>query len=225
VSNIARWNGSAWESLGGGLNSWVRAIAVSPDYVCAAGDFSADSTGTIALRGVARWKKSSRTWEPLGDGLTGSPEQVNAAVVAGTDVYFGGRFTAAWNSPSSSLTANNVARWDTLAQTWSSLGIGIANGVSGNYGVASIAVHGSDVYVGGSFTSAGGNASAAYTGLARWNKTANAWSSVGTGIVGGNSPVFALAANETDLFVGGDLTSAGGTPAANIARWNFTAGL
>jgi hypothetical protein len=57
----------------------------------------------------------------------------------------GGVFTQAGG-----VSANNVARFNTQTNTWSTLGTGSSNGVSGD--VFALAVVGNEVYVGGAFT-------------------------------------------------------------------------
>ena len=90
--------------------------------------------------------------------------------------------------------------------TWSALGSGV------NATVYAIAVSGSDVYVGGDFTVAGG-ISAYY--LAKWN--GSTWSALGTGVDG---EVTCIAINGSDVFVGGGFTTAGGITVNRIAKWN-----
>jgi hypothetical protein len=73
------------------------------------------------------------------------------------------------------------------------------------------------LYVGGSFTSAGGVPA---KNIAKWNGTT--WSALGSGVSG---TVSALAASEDAsplgraLYVGGSFGQAGGTPAKGIAKW------
>ena len=93
------------------------------------------------------------------------------------------------------------------------------DGINGN--VFALAVSGSDVYVGGAFTSAGGVAGTAY--VAKWN--GSAWSALGRGA---NSDVRALAVSGSDVVDFDAFTSvysSGTTPVAGtgyIARWNGT---
>jgi hypothetical protein len=75
-----------------------------------------------------------------------------------------------------------------------------------------MAVSGSNLYVGGSFMTAGGS-SAVY--VAKWNGIA--WSPLGSGL---DDPVWTVAVSGSDLYVGGDFTTAGGAPANYIAKWN-----
>ncbi len=87
-------------------------------------------------------------------------------------------------------------------------------GLSGD--VYAIAVSGSNVYVGGSFTTVGGISA---NNIARWD--GNQWYTLGGGPQNGVSgPVLAITVAGSDLYVGGAFGMAGGAPANNIARWN-----
>jgi hypothetical protein len=82
--------------------------------------------------------------------------------------------------------------------------------------VDAIAVSGSDVYVGGAFTDAGGNLNA--DRIARWDGTT--WNALGSGL---NNTVFAIAVSGSDVYVGGNFTDAGGNLNADfVARWDGT---
>jgi hypothetical protein len=115
------------------------------------------------------------------------------------------------------VSANRVARFNTQTNTWSTLGTGSSNGVSGG-GVTALAVVGNEVFVGGAFISAGGVSA---NGVARFNTQTNTWSSLGTGSSNGvNSTVTALAVVGNEVVVGGVFTSAGGVSANRVARFN-----
>jgi hypothetical protein len=68
--------------------------------------------------------------------------------------------------------------------------------------VYAIAVSGTDIYLGGSFTSVGGVTANC---VAKWN--GSSWSALGSGV---GSIVFAVAVSGTDVYVGGQFTQAGG---------------
>ena len=76
------------------------------------------------------------------------------------------------------------------------------------------------LYAGGAFTQADG-ATANY--MARWDGTT--WAPLGSGMQGATSPyVYALAVDVAgDLVAGGAFTTAGGTAAPDIARWDGAA--
>ena len=215
ASNVARWNGSAWSSLGtgpaNGLNGSVTALAIAGNGDVYAGGYFTQAGGVAANR-IAKW--NGTTWSPLGTGINGGNSFITALAVAGNgEVYAGGYFTQAGG-----VAANNVARWNGTA--WSSLGTGAANGLNGTPYALAITSSG-EVYVGGQFIEVGG-APANY--LARWNGTA--WSTVGTGASNGvNGIVYALTiAGNGDLYVGGSFPRVGGSVVANnVARWNGSA--
>ena len=82
----------------------------------------------------------------------------------------------------------------------------------GSYpGVSALAVSGSNVYAGGTFTTAGGSA-ANY--IAKWD--GSNWTPLGSGVSG---VVNALAVSGSDLYAGGGFTTAGGRASSSIAAW------
>jgi|GEM_PF-790024 len=205
ASNIAKWNGTSWSSLGSGASSTVRALAVDGSgNVYAGGDFT-NAGGSIVNR-IAKWNGSS--WSSLGTGTANgiAGGSVYALVVDGANVYAGGTFTQAGGA-----TATRLAKWN--GASWSSLGIGTANGV--NNTVRALAADGAgNVYAGGDFLQAGGITA---NRLARWN--GSGWSSLATNF---DSRVCALTLDGSgNMYVGGEFTYAGATvSSANIAKWN-----
>jgi hypothetical protein len=222
ANNVARFNTltNTWSSLGtgssngvsGGILPYVSALAVVGDEVFVGGDFT--SAGGVSANRVARFNTQTNTWSSLGTGSQNgvSGNNVEALAVVGDEVYVGGDFTSAGG-----VSANRVARFNTQTNTWSSLGTGSSNGVSGN-NVEALAVVGNEVYVGGGFTSAGGVSASS---VARFNTQTNTWSSLGTGSSNGvNGGVYALAVVGNEVYVGGGFTSAGGVSANRVARFN-----
>jgi hypothetical protein len=86
---------------------------------------------------------------------------------------------------------------------------GLATGI-----VYTIAVSDTNVYIGGSFTNAGGNMNIQY--ITRWD--GNNWQVLGTGLNGG---VRAIATSGIDIYVGGWFYIAGGLPASRFACWHI----
>jgi hypothetical protein len=154
---------------------------------------------------------SDADWVSLNPGVQGTDGHVYAmAVDANGHVYVGGDFRVA-----GTVAANHIAKWD--GSTWSALG----SGVDGE--VRALATIGTDVYVGGTFATAGG---VTVNNIAKWD--GSEWSHLGSGVEGpvpsrnDASHVMALTVMGTDLYAGGSFTTAGGMPAANIARWDGT---
>jgi formylglycine-generating enzyme required for sulfatase activity len=98
---------------------------------------------------------------------------------------------------------------------WVSLGAGMIDHVM------VLAVSGTNLYAGGWFTTAGG---LTVNRIAKWD--GSAWSALGSGMMNRDvlaAAVFALAVSGTDLYAGGQFTTAGGVPANNIAKWDGSA--
>ena len=145
VHNIARWNAtSGWSDLGGGVNGGsVYAIAFLGPNVYVAGDFSNIGTGRMGF--LAIWNGETGWSEPP----SWPSNYIDAMAVSGTDVYVG-----QWDV----LGGNTIRKLDTVSATWSMLGSGL--GPEGEFPwVYAVAATGSDVYVGGKFTTAGGKPS------------------------------------------------------------------
>jgi hypothetical protein len=233
ANRVARFNTqtNTWSSLGtgssngvsrggvsGGLVPTVFALAVVGNEVVVGGWFT--SAGGVSANNVARFNTQTNTWSTLGTGSSnGVNDEVRELAVVGNEVVVGGRFTSAGG-----VSANRVARFNTQTNTWSTLGTGSSNGVSGILAsVLALAVVGNEVYVGGYFDSAGGVSA---NSVARFNTQTNTWSSLGTGSSNGVSVggvfggVEALAVSGNEVYVGGRFTSAGGVSARNVARFN-----
>ncbi len=202
ANSIARWNGSAWFPLGGGItgpSSSVSALAVLPNGDVVAGGAFAFAGGLFS-QSLARWDGSN--WSTLGSGLTGSfPVAVAALrVLPSGDLVVGGSF----GQDGSMGPVRRIGRWDGVA--WQPFGTGM------NDSVAALALlPNGDLVAGGSFTLAGGVAASR---LARWN--GSAWSALGdvNGVI--VNALWPLPGG--DLVVGGQFLSVGGQPASNIAR-------
>jgi hypothetical protein len=214
VKYFAKWNGSAWSAIGVPDASQVDALALGPaGGVYVGGNFT--TAGDKLANNVALWTGSA--WSTLGQGITdfatssypGEPRAI--AVDSAGRAYVGGKFKTVGG-----LVVNNIAMWD--GATWSALGAGLeGDGGLDDGSVAALAIVGNDLYVGGSFTKAGG-ASAQH--LAKLNLTTKQWSQVGGGVDG---QVYALTFANGLLYVGGDFDAVGSVDAKDIATWNGAA--
>jgi hypothetical protein len=168
ANQIAKWDGSSWSALGGGLNG-NSSLAVFDDgdgsalYV--AGSFTI--AGGMATRGMAKWDGTS--WAALGSGI-------DAVVLtlrvlddgSGPTLHAGGNFTTAGG-----VAARRVARWDGTA--WAAFGSGLnsfVNALELFDGCSGPALH-----AGGAFSGR----------IARWDDSS--WALLGSGT---NNSVLAL---------------------------------
>ena len=165
------------------------------------------------------------TWAAVGDGGGAIDGGVRAILVDGTNVYVGGSFSDAANIPE----ADYVAKWN--GSNWSALSSnGYGNGALTN-DVTSLVMIGTDLYAGGWFSTF--NSSGLYLEggayIAKWD--GSTWSALGNNGAGGsslNNGVTALAANGTDLYVGGSFTDVKNgsttlTAADYVVKWDGSA--
>ncbi len=210
VNNIARLDGNQWSAAGSGFGH-VQALAVSGTDLYVGGTFSL--IGNLPVNQIAKW--NGQSWASLGTGMASTGEQttiVSALAVQGSDLYATGHFETAGG-----VSVNHIARWN--GSVWSPLSTGLESEPGYSVEGSAMAVSGTDLYVGGRFTRAGGGAA---NHIAKWD--GSTWSSLGSGIGGIDFPiVLALKATGEDLYVGGHFATAGGVAATSVAKWNGTA--
>jgi Fn3 associated len=205
VNRVAKWDGSSWDDMDGGVNNTARAAVVdSSGNAYIGGDFVL--AGPIMVNGIARWDGSN--WHALNGGLGSG--RVNAIAIDDADnVYIGGDFTTV-----DGVTVNRVAKWD--GSTWSALGTGANVGVN-NYVYSLYYDNTNDIlYVGGYFSGAA-NATIPVKNIAAWDSNTNAWSALGDGF---DSSVMAITAHGSTIYAGGAFTNSGATGVDRVGRWN-----
>ena len=207
ATGIAKWDGSSWSALGSGVENvaqgyGVSALAVRGGDLYVGGNFT--NVGGVSANNIAKWNGSS--WSALGAGVTTFYwySSVSALAVSGSDLYVGGEFTTAGE-----VTAANIAKWDGIAWTALSAGLGEIGWIGIVY---ALAVSGSNVYAGGQFTNSG---EMFINNIAKWD--GSSWSALGSGM---DHVVYALAVSGSNLYVGGEFTTAGGSSAQRVAKWD-----
>ncbi|MFL5764985.1 MAG: T9SS type A sorting domain-containing protein [Bacteroidia bacterium] len=204
VINIAKWNGTSWTPVGGGIISGtgVSALLVDGPDLYAGGTFT--NIGGVLSQNIAKWDGTS--WSPLGSGLSlGGLAIVNSMTMYQGELYAGGLFAL-----SGTTLVSNIAHWD--GTSWQPLGSGT------NGEVKTLCIYGTDLYAGGTFTNAGG---IPVNNIARWDGTG--WSDVGGGVsYTGATTVSTLTVYSGELYAGGKFTNAGATPVQHLAKWNGT---
>lgn len=216
AKGLAKWNGSSWSAVGGGLggtNPSARALAVYDDgsgpALCVAGFFT--SAGGVPVNGIAKWDGAN--WTALGSGFGGTSPYVTALEVydsgGGAELYAGGEFNSAGG-----VWAHDIARWN--GTNWSPLTSGV------DQRVQALEVFddgtGAKLYAGGSFIIAGGLSASR---IASWD--GSNWAALSGMSYGFDALTVFDDGNGPMLYAGGDFPIAGGIPAENIARWNGSA--
>ena len=128
----------------------------------------------------------------------------------GTTAVFASHYFELPDDSSLGLDSYLLGFWDGI--NWKIEGPGRISDFNGE-AIYTICVVGTDIYIGGNFTTLGSEP-IAY--LAKWD--GNNWSTAGSGV---NGPVYALTTDGNfNLYVGGSFNQAGGLSAYNIAKWD-----
>lgn len=190
---VMTWDGTTWSTMSG-ITGTVKSIAFSGSDMYVGGSPNIGS-GSI---NVAKWNGTA--WSSMGSFASGL---INTIAFHNGELYVGGSI------PSSMF--NNIARWN--GTSWVGVATGIDGGTSISERVMALASIGSTLYVGGNYTTAGGQGA---RNIAKYS--AGTWTPFsGTGL---DSPAVAMAASGTDVYVGGTFASAGSVTANKIAKWN-----
>ena len=188
---VAKWDGTNWTNLGSGLNSSARCLAHDGTNLYVGGQFT--NAGGVAVMNVAKWDGTS--WTNLGAGIGDRWASVYSLNFIGNSLYACGLFDYGSGRA-------RVAMWN--GSSW----VGVGGGVGGDS--YALAQDGTNLYVGGNFTSPGNR-------VAKWNGTA--WSALGSGL---DNAAWTLAHDGTRLYAGGSFSSAGGLSVSRIAMWTPT---
>ncbi|HEY6886971.1 MAG TPA: hypothetical protein VI300_04300, partial [Solirubrobacter sp.] len=185
----------------------VEALAIEGSHLYVGGQFA--KLGASAGKYLRRYSLFSDqpdpTWLPAPDGT------VWALVPTASTIYFAGYFTHAGQgvaAPRQGVAA--VATADASATAWNPAPSGTLNGV-GAARVASLLVSGSTVYVGGSFTTLGGQPRIDLAAVDAATGAATAWDPSAGG------EVDALAPAPAGVFAAGAMASFGGVQRRNLA--------
>jgi hypothetical protein len=205
-----------------GAAGWVRALEVVGGDLHVGGWF--DRAGVLraaqpqspgfAAADLAVWHfGTTGEWEPLGD----CDAQVYALAADGEDLLVAGQFTTVAGTP-----AHRVARLDRDTGTWSAVSGGLAGPDADGHVVGmALAAPADGLWVGGSFTSAGGVPS---NNLARW--AADPGPAVGAGTYEEHSPALVWTGRWSALRSardsGGAATQASSGPASVSLRFRGT---
>ncbi|HEY0679516.1 MAG TPA: T9SS type A sorting domain-containing protein [Chitinophagaceae bacterium] len=197
---IAKWNGSAWSTVGTGLKfNQLYSMAAFNGALYVAGDSVNDGGGYVYHSGIVKW--DGNNWTDVSMQLNGP---VYAMAEYNGDLYAGGQFNYAGDTP-----VSQIARWN--GSEWSALGAGIGMSDSWYTAVTSLAVYDGSLYAGGKFYYAGGMPA---NNIARWDG-AN-WHNVSSGT---NNMIYSLLNFNNSIIAGGIFDQAGNVPVNRIAKF------
>jgi len=156
-NNVAKWDNanSRWVQVGDGTGSGVvNELTVFDGKLYAGGNFS--DLGAAGTNNIAVWAGTS--WAAVGSGIStdtngaDDDDQIMSMVVYDNELIVGGKFSTAGG-----ILAHNIAKWD--GTDWAYLkgtlvegGGGVGGFNSGQVYVMSLQVFGTDLFIGGTFT-------------------------------------------------------------------------
>jgi len=201
---IVKWNGSQWESVGGGAaNSsyyGITQLEVFNNELYAFGDFT--DMGGSGANEFAKWNGS--TWSSVPCANV-SPWEVIDMKAWGGSLFLTGYFSSFNNVP-----ANGIAQWD--GTNWSDVG----GSMSANQTGSALGIYNNQLYVMGYFNNIGG-VSSPY-GAASWD--GSAWHDASNGINSTNNYGFALTEYNNELWASGYFYPSIGT--RYLMHWDGT---
>lgn len=203
----AYWNGSTWIAIPGEFNFGTTGFAgfyaaTSHNGRLYVGGFF-DTVAGQQIVNVASW--DGLQWRPLG---VGTDSSVTALLSHPSGLIVGGNFVSAGG-----IYAPRIARW--TGATWQSM-TGNLDGF--NNIVECLTLFQGQIVAGGNFV---GFVNNQYLNrIARWD--GSTWQPLRTGIIGGgfSTDVYAMAALDSTLYVGGRFANADGLSVQNLASWN-----
>jgi trimeric autotransporter adhesin len=212
---------AALDPITGAATSWnpnptyrkgtVHALAVSGSTVYVGGTFAAiGGAARKNLAALSRTTGMATGWNPSAD------SHVYALAVSGSTVYAGGDFHRIHGEPRNGLaaidaTTGTATNWkpNVSRPGWNPLDHG---------GIYALAVSGSTVYVGGSFTSIGAKVRHGVAALDPATGAVTSWNPNAAGTVD------ALRASGSTVYAGGDFITIGGQARSNIAALDRSSG-
>ncbi len=198
-----------------GTNNTVWVILTYGTDIFVGGDFTAYRGA--ALKYLAKLN-SAGVLDSTFSTTTGPSSSIYALATNGSTIYAGGNFTTYKGAP-----ANRVAALDYSTAALDTIFSPAVGGNGFNNKVYSLVLNGSDLYIGGAFTSYRG---ATVNRVIKTDLTGAANAAfIGVGTTGFNSTVNALATDGISLFAVGAFFTYRGTANLYLAKLNLTSGV
>ena len=201
---IAKWDGTTWSSMGSGLYGWGFGHHSFTEYKGKI--VSALNTFSPSKQHISSW--SGTQWDSIGSNF--SSGGIEGVITLNKELYSFGAFDIV-----NSIHYNGIAKFDTISNTWVSIGFPYTMPTTSAI-IRCLQMYHGQLYAGGVFKDSTG----VIANIARYN--GSYWSIVGQGITGSMDDVFAMGVYQNELYVAGAFTVNDGNPWNNIARWNDT---
>ena len=155
--DVAKWDevNSRWVPVGDGSGDGsVNELTIYDNKLYAGGDFG--DLGAAGSNNIAVYDGVS--WSAVGTGLSTAspggedPDQVKSMVVYDSKLYVGGKFSTAGGDLVHNIAYWNGTDWNYLTGNDIEGGGGVGDGTSGNVAIMAMQVFGSDLYIGGMFS-------------------------------------------------------------------------
>jgi hypothetical protein len=204
-------------ALGVGLNAAADAVTVAPNgdiYVC--GAFTLDGGGVETLSRLARWPWGGAAWE----GVAGGANNEVRDLIFGPDgsLFITGDFTSV-GTGGGIVAADRIARLLPDGTTWEAMGTGLGSGSGETLQIRDFGIVNGEpmfvVFVGGSFTDAGGSGARSVSAYGYGMPTG--WWGMGGGTDGFVRRIYLD--KFKNLYIAGGFSTAGSIAADNIAYW------
>jgi trimeric autotransporter adhesin len=203
AKNLAKWDGITWSSLDFPYaNSSIYSIAYYKGELYVGGQFYNPVNPNDSTQNILRYDGS--VWKPVGSGIHGGMDDVNAMIVYNDELYVAGSFTKAHGN-----TGNYIQKWD--GTQWSDVGGGVMGPSGSNGQIWQLRVHSGKLYAVGVFQYAGG-VPAKF--IAMWDGTN--WCGLGSVF---NNTISAITFLNDTMYVGGNFLAIDGDSISNIAKW------
>ena len=213
MGSIARWNGSSWDNMQGGVwqdkisQAFISIIAIDRDgRIFTIGSFSL--AGGICASGIAVWDDGN--WSSLGVDTS-----VDGSITAMIPDRHGGYYAGGFFTCAGGQVVNHIVHWDGI--TWSGLGSGLSNGNDPVLITALALDQNESLYATGVFSSAGDISTQI---IARWD--GEEWHDMGEGLIG--YPQAIAIDDQNNVYVGGQFFSSWNYPYEyyHLFKWEGT---
>lgn len=194
ITNIARWDGTKWDSLKSGLNNSVYNTCVHNNNLIAAGDFTKSGSNST-VKYVGQW--NGIAWQPINLAYTFKTGGIKPLVSFTNKLIIGNVFDTI-----SSIPMRGIAVWDGISFT--SMGNNIFTGIN------SFWVYNSELFCGAStnsITCCGSDF------VFKWS--GSAWQQIGGAFDG---PILSMEDYGTDLYSGGLFQNCAGSSMNYVAK-------